>query len=242
MAKTLELTKEQYELLCDAYRKDPGNYAAAAKYAGVGVRSAQSAWDIGWKRRTWAKPIRLLIAQEQEQARAFREERQRAELQGEADRQVQTRLDAINARTEEGIGSKRTRTNALNISVVASKLVVVADKIVAEINRRVDTGVINLPLDELRRLVLTASTMIQRAGQVMITALQIERIVLGEPIAVLGIKTEHMGMEQILEHLTSVRDTIERGAKVKQQAEHDALDDKSEVKVHAQPVGANKTN
>lgn len=84
--------------------------ARAARVAGIGPRTARRAWEDGWDRPVWARPIRLLFDQEQINARARMEKidaEQGARLRDEKEK---ARIDAADERAKEA-GAVRASLN-----------------------------------------------------------------------------------------------------------------------------------
>lgn len=204
------LTRELYGKLEAAFRAEPGNITAAARTAGCTWETAKKAWTTGWTRRAWAPSIRATLEREIEEAKAARWRREQEAAQAEMDRQVQARLDSIQARAEEAQGSKVSRKNALNLAVVSGKMIVLADAMVNELKRRVDSGLSAFKDDDLRRWMNSAAMLVHRAESVMRLALEIERVVVGEPVAVLGVKVEDMSPEHMVKELQGIARTLGR--------------------------------
>lgn len=76
------LSDNKYELLIEAFRRDPGNVGSASKFAGVNYRTARQAWEQGYlargkdgKRRPARQSIKeFLAAEREEKAREVRSE------------------------------------------------------------------------------------------------------------------------------------------------------------------------
>ena len=213
------LTSEKYKKLVESFRLEPGNCGRASKFAGVTWHTAKQAWETGWPRKTWAPSIKQSFADEVEAARATRmrlqeEAEERAETQ-----RIQARQDAIEARAQEGRGAKVSRQNAINLGVVSARLIMVADHMAKEMEARVTgtdggVGIKAMSLAELRKWMLTTGQFTRMAQQTMLWALQIERLVLGEPLATVGVRVENMEPEQLLKELQGINRTLMRAEKL----------------------------
>jgi hypothetical protein len=95
------VTREIYDLLVVAFRERPGQFSHAARHAGVEARMAKRGWFNGWpKDATWAKPIKLVLEEENDSARAEmlkQAEADRAAAQKERDL---SRQEGVERRTQ----------------------------------------------------------------------------------------------------------------------------------------------
>lgn len=205
------ITEEQYNALVNAFREIPGDIGNAAKIANCGRSTASKAWNTGWLQKNHKRlPIKVMLKEEQEAARARRIEQERKAITDEAERSLLARLDAIQARGDEAGMSKVGRKNATNLAIVSSKLVVLVDKMVERAKHEVETNLAGMTMRDIRAWIQTTSLTMMRAQQTMLAALQIERIVTGEPIAILGVRVDQMTPEQMVEELSGIAKTLER--------------------------------
>ena len=86
------------------------------------------------------------------------------------------------------------------------------EKIVAEVQTRFNDNddVQEIPLPELRKWLQLIPQTVKDAQQTMQMALQIERVVTGEPIAILGVKLDQLTPEQMIAQLSGINRTIQR--------------------------------
>jgi hypothetical protein len=225
--------------LVAAFRDQPGNVSNAARRAGVSRATAHKAWEKGWRFKPWGKvPIEQVLKDEAEAARAARIAAEQEEARQEAERAIQARLDAIQARAEEATMVRHGRKGATNLAVISIKLTVLVDKLVNEMERRMDAGGLQtISPSEMRKWVMTMGTTMHHAHSVMRLALEIERIVAGEPISVIGVRVDHMKPEQMVEELSSMARTLERAQGL---AERKAASDLAAAQVNE--LGSNKVN
>jgi hypothetical protein len=207
----LSITPKQFADLLIAFREQPGNYTNAAKYALCQARTAKRAWEEGWPRRPWGRvPIRKLLEQEAEAARAARIQAEYKHAQEEADQAIMARADAIKARAEEAGMVKTGRKNATNLAIVAAKLVVIVDTMINAIHQQVNTPGFVFKPEEVRRWVATTSVTMLRAESVMRLALELERIVAGEPVAILGLRSADLTPQQMVDAMKGLARTMDR--------------------------------
>jgi hypothetical protein len=211
------ITPELYEALLAAARTHPANYLRMAKAAGCTWRTAKRAWERGWVPQVpYAKPIKFAL---EEEAEAIRTARIAAELKAQKDdedRRVSARVDAIQARTEEAEGAKAQRRNAIGLAVLSNKLLTAALKMADEVNRRVADPVQlgAMPLKEMRPMLDMVSRAVARAQMSFRYAVEVERIIAGEPIAVIGVRTDRMTPEQLVTSLEGMARTLARAGKL----------------------------
>lgn len=204
-------TEKEFNDLVAAFREQPGNISHAARTAGVNRQTARKAWGVGWRNKRFAEtPIKVLFEQEKEAARAARRQQELELARLEAERAIQARQDAIDARKEEAIGSKASRKNALNLAVAASRMLDVANRCAEELQLRVKNGVAKMGTGELRKTIEAAGRLTHRAESVMRLALEIERIILGEPIATVGLRVDNMTPDQMVDEFMSIAREVAR--------------------------------
>ena len=92
-----------YSRLCEAYRIKPGNHSHAGIYASVDRQTAKVAWEKGWVRhfkdgrtiKPWAHPIKDVIDDEANRARARRLELEQEEAKKTIEGRIQARREVI---------------------------------------------------------------------------------------------------------------------------------------------------
>jgi len=195
---------ETWNKLLEAYREDPGNFSNAARHAGVQRRTARRAWDVGYPDRPWGgKSIRDMIRDEAELARSRTQlELEREELNEdkellESERSAEAaRQRAIAVRVEEAQLISGARAITMNAFASASK----AAQGLSQAMTKLGGSLISkaMSADELSMKDMTAlSALLRRysstlreltqAGQ---TAMEMERLYLGEPTSVIGVMTD----------------------------------------------------
>lgn len=228
-------TKEVHDALLAAFREEPGNVSRAARVAGCSRPTADKAWKHGFRNKVWARvPLKDVLEEEQESARRARIAQEIEAQRQEDERRIQQRIDAMKARDEEAQGAKASRTNAIGLALVVNRMLVAAQKAAEEIQSRVNQNLATIALKELRGLVADTARAIRHAESVMLLALQIERLVQGEPLAVVGVRVDQMSPDQMLRQLEHIQRTITRAGRHK-----DAVDAHYEdVAVKAVQLGA----
>ena len=204
-------TQVEHDALLAAFRDAPGNVSNAAKVAHVNRVTAWKAWHKGWPKLPFARvPISVMLDTEREAARAHRI---REELKAEemaAEQRLQAKHDAIRARGEEAQGARAARGNALGLAGVSARLLKSCTAMVQELERRVGLGLHTMSDAEMRKWIDVGGRMATRALDTMRVALDIERIVAGEPIAVIGVRVDNMTPDQMVNSLEALDRTLAR--------------------------------
>jgi hypothetical protein len=184
--------------------------------------TAKRAWKEGWPNKAFASvPIERVLLDEMEAARALRVRREMEAQAREEDVRVKARADAIAARADEAHTATIARKNTMNLAIVTAKAVMNADMIVEEMSGRLMTNgkpdpakLAGLTPTEMRAMLGLASRMTRDSLRIFEMALRCERIVAGEPIAVLGVRVEEMSPERMVEELKGLSRTMERAQRL----------------------------
>jgi hypothetical protein len=206
------LNRPIYEALVTSYREAPEDHAAAAKAAGMDIRTARRTWDRGWPnlklKAPWAIPIRDVLAATQVQARVKLAEEEAA------------RKHRANAAADDAASQMADEVNAVrNVSVAANALLAlaatvfpamrtIAEQIVKDAGKF--AGDPALALHVLHRFTTTVGAAVAVAER----ALAMERLRIGKPAAVLGLNgipdTSDMSMEDYERELAAATRAMER--------------------------------
>jgi len=205
-----QYTRDLYETLLVYYRDHAEDHAEAARRCKCTRKLAQTTYERGWRGLAWAKPLREVLESEQMQARAARLKMERESLEAEERARMDARKDALEARAAEAKGAKLSRANAIMFSAACSKALVGLQRLVAEFEGRTQSpaAVQSMSLKEIRYWITTVSGAVRDAQVMLKTALEIERIVTGEPLAVLSIRTENMGPQEMYAELTRTLESL----------------------------------
>lgn len=188
----------KWEALLKAFRDRPAAFQAAAEATGVTVYIAKKAWSDGWP-GTWP-PIRDVLAEEVAAARELVQRR-------EAERLRQDRLAAVRAEKERGDALRRAGVEAAEqeqqitqfarvgslLALNGAAKVLDALGTVAEevretlISRSKVKGGPGVDPDAFVKMFARTSGVVRAAGELAQTALTMERVRTGKPIAVFGI-------------------------------------------------------
>lgn len=195
--------QETWDKLLEAYRLDPGNHSAAARYALVQRATARRAWEHGNPGKPWGvKPIKVLIAEDVELARsrvALEQEREelhedKAALEAERDREA-VRQHAIAARKEEAmlvVLARQASIRGLAAAAATTEgLKAILEKLGDELKRKANGSQLSekelLNVSNMTRRHAALIRELTAAGQM---AMEMERLYMGEPTEIIGVQTE----------------------------------------------------
>lgn len=207
------LTKELYESIVEGYREAPGNFTHAARCAGIGWAAAKKAWEIGWPERTWAPPIKDIIAKEMEIARLKRIEAEEEQAERDKISRQKLRDDAVKTAEQEARAVVQARGNAMGLSSVISKLLLgslpLADRIKDELEKGSYTP------QQALKIFVNMAYIVRQGTEAIRLALEMERTRLTEPIHDSLLKDiENITPGEAVKQLESVQRTIERAKKL----------------------------
>jgi len=213
------LTKERYDATLQAFRKEPGNYTAAAKATKQAVATTRNLWLRGWPMFPWAPPIKDALAEEMAIARrmAAEEARDRVSMgqgvpQSEVTRE-QERQMALRVRTEESRLVGVARGNVIGLlGVVNSCLrggIKLADSVQKSLLKVAEKDDVDprVGLAMFNRLAFIAKMSTDAAQKVM----EMERLRMGQPQALFGlVPATDLSPQQALETLRHAQSVVER--------------------------------
>jgi hypothetical protein len=183
-----------YNLLVASYRAKPGNHSAAALSASCDPRTAKRAWERGWPSLQY-RAISDMVAEEMAAARKLLTDhigRERLRILNDSKELTleEERKLAVDQRVREGRMAQAARDNALGLMGILTNLLRSSIELSRRVGEKLAEGkletttevaaAVRLLARELPRAVLAAN----EAGK---TALEIERIRLGLPSAIVGI-------------------------------------------------------
>lgn len=204
------ITQEFYDQLLEAFRKSPGLCASVARKVGCHRTTAKKAWERGFpiSREGCRRAIRDVIYEEQERIRARQLEEQQAasELTSRrlAELAEKAKQDATTSRSEELKVARLARATAMQTLSAIATINAGVIRVGAEVQKGLDALVArakeinpktNLPnglalgeLDRLIKLLGTIAGANRSANDAAMRAVEIERLIAGEPSRVLGVQ------------------------------------------------------
>lgn len=204
------ITKEWWERLVAAFRANPAFGAApsVARAVGCDVRTARKAWEIGLSTGYDGarRPIKDVLAEEQAYARARMADQQAEAERGAAELEAQRRVEQhrkemdqrTEARVQEGYLVQLGRKGAQQMQVTVGQMLAEMGRLLPNIKATVDGMAVldpmtgrprALSMGELRvvkDLVGTLSGAFKQANDAGARALEMERVVLGEPTKIIA--------------------------------------------------------
>lgn len=228
------ITKELFCKLVESYRQAPENYHRAAELAGCDPRTAKRAWELGF---SWAReesgarrPIREIIGEEQELARARLEEERQAAARRAADDEQKKKAevrekaarDATDARVQEAQLVRLARTASLQLLGTLTRVSTGAAKVGEHIARALDElasldpvtkqpkKLTPLEMASMTRLMNSLTTSLRQANEAASRAMEMERVLLGEPTSIVGHVHVELNLEEAADRIAVAQRAIER--------------------------------
>lgn len=196
-------TREFYGKLVQGYRESPGNHAATGRWVGCDWRTAQRAWEHGWPRYPWARPIRDVLREEEESARKRAAALEQELAEREREHSDKAREDYIEARAQEQQMLKVARHDVMASLAACAKLApavgLIADHIAAQVQR----GLGQLPTDKALRLISAYVKVTKQASDAAETVVKLSRLERGAATELhgLGVVEEELSLEDALHEL-----------------------------------------
>lgn len=216
-----KITPEFYEALTAAFRQVPGNASEAAALVREAMgstcdpRTAARAWDRGWPRLE-LEPIAARLEKEKIAARAklAHDDTAKALAAATSDEAVvreQARIDAINARTAEGRLVRVARENVLALLESSNELLegyrLLAPK-VKKLLAKMDAD--DLGITESARLLWRIAIAARASTAAGLQVLQMERLLLGQPMEIIGIRDMELDESDVLVELEEAAEMAAR--------------------------------
>lgn len=216
-----KITPEFYRALTDAFRELPSDHSGAARLVRERTgstcdrRTAIRAWEIGWPKLELL-PISELLEKEKVAARAALVAVETAELltsatNDEALVREQARIDAIKARTEEGRLVRTSRANVLALLESSEELLDGYRKLAPKVKKaleKIDTE--DLDPEKAARMLWRIAISSRAAIDAGMRTLQMERLLLGQPMEIIGIRDMDLDESDVLEELEEAAEMAAR--------------------------------
>lgn len=203
------MTQDLYDSLVLAYREKPGNHSNAGRVAGCDRRMAKRAWETGWERLPWAKPIQAVLRDEQVQARAAIHRDRRDEYMREEKLRAEAAAEAAEARAQEGKLVKTSRGSALALLGQTVRALRAAQPFIRSLEQAGATAS-DMPPEQALRILDRISRMTANAIQVSKDVMKLERMHLGEPDEVIGVKLQGVETGDLLGELRAIESVLKR--------------------------------
>lgn len=203
------MTQDLYDSLVLAYREKPGNHSNAGRVAGCDRRMAKRAWDSGWTRLPWAKPIQALLRDEQIRARAAIQKDRREEYMREEQLRADAAAEAADARAQEGKLVKTSRGSALALLGQTVRALRAAQPFIRSLENA-GANAADMPPEQALRILDRISRMTANAIQVSKDVMKLERMHLGEPDKVIGVKLQGVETSDLLGELRAIETVLQR--------------------------------
>lgn len=235
------ILQENFDALLEAYRRDPGNHVSAAAASLLDPRTARKAWEHGLRKFLGGRPLRDLIAEEQEDARAQIIRAERTAREDAAASRRDARKHAARAFAQEGVIVEDARSAVGDLLRSARAMFETSQSLGAVVRLRLQEIISEdeehranpqnaCPLCErlpgkievdratnlLSQLTRHLSASVEIAHKVMV----MERLHLGQPGAIVGLQgstaiTLQEGVQRAAAAVAALESAARRGVQVK---------------------------
>ena len=213
------MSSEEHDSIVAAFREFPGQFSKIAKICKIAVGTATTAWKIGWPRRGWPS-VQSVVEGEQFTARAQLISEKgpigaAPALNATAPELARERAlagaDSIGQRVEEAKSVRLARSTSQAAMGAAANLLAgyhpLAQKAKAKLEAMAQDG--RVSPQEIIALGKDIASVARTAILAAQTAMEMERLALGEPTAIVehtaGARVSEMTPEEALERLEAAR-------------------------------------
>lgn len=201
--------EEVWHHLTVAYRNTPGNHSQASQASGSTTAFCRNAWENGWPGTGFGDtPISTLIAREVNERHRLQVEAKLTLLDSEGEALRREREMRVKAREEEGKGSAAARQNALGLLGITGRVLRAGLK-AAEVLEKRAAQLVEADSDEARMILRDTGAFAVRAQQVWRGALEAERIITGQPIAIVGVASTQLSKDDVFRALGGLARAME---------------------------------
>lgn len=194
-------TRERYGKLLAGYRESPGNHAATASFVGCDWRTAKRAWELGWPKYPWARPIRDVLREEEESARKRAAALEQELSEREREHSDAAREEYIEARAQEQQLLKVARHDVMTALASCAKLSNAVQLLADHISTKLQQGLAHLPADKALRLLRDYVRVTKDAVLAADAVVKLSRLERGQATQVHGFADEELSLEDALHEL-----------------------------------------
>jgi hypothetical protein len=187
-----QISRELYDNLLRGYREMPGNFANAARAAGCRYPMAKRGWELGWSPRIpWARPIKTVLREEQEAARAEQRRLELLEKDKSAEERDRARQDSVKAMAQEGQMLAAGRANVLSTLASATQALPAVKKLLSDLNAAlVDPNAVKLTPMAAVKLFREFGLGVRYLVEASNRLIEAERTSKGEPSRIIGLEVD----------------------------------------------------
>ena len=189
-----QIDEKKYNKMLEGFRDTPGNFTRCAARSGINRVTTKKAWERGWPDRGF-RPLKDVIFEEQQAARARLATLREAEIQNlakqQAGRDQMTRVraedDAIQQRMEEVKMVRGARHTAIALMASVQQILKGAVKLAGRVEEELAIHEPKNPR-EATRLFREIATTTRQAVEAAKLAQTMERSLAGEPERYIGVQ------------------------------------------------------
>lgn len=198
------LTTEKRDEILASFRKHGPIFAEVARETGCADNTARRMWFKGWPKRNWP-PAKDVLAGEGISARA-----QMAPVVVQTEKAIVR--DAIDSRAEEAKGVRMARVNAQALMGACSNLLAGFHPVAGALKRQLEQLARGTELDIQQALAAGRQIALMTRSAVLVaqTAMEMERLALGEPTEVIQHKhtVSDLTPDEVIARLDAARQAI----------------------------------
>jgi len=231
MAGRRAITRDMWDALVAQARQTPGMYKIMARAAGLTERTVKLAWTLGFTYgpKEFRRPIKDIIAEEQQIARARLQEQEQETMRQAAEAEARRRTeiaekdrkDRTESRVQEGTMVRAARGNLLALyamsAPIASKLAQLGKNVAASLEAYTGLG----PDGKPKQMTLAEISMVTRLwntytmGQRQLNeaaarSMEMERLLLGQPQHIVGVQLESLTMVEAQRRVSLAASALDR--------------------------------
>lgn len=197
--------------MIEGFRQAPGNASHAARVADCDRRTASRGWSRGWLTQvTWARPIREVIKEEMESARAERYRLQEQEREQQNQERQKARADSVKTNAEEAQAAAIARANGIAVGGIIQGLLRSLIPLTKRLQETMATA--DLKPREVAKMLGDTAFIVRQGNSAILTAFELERVRLGQPTTVIGVQShlDDVTTDEAVEELIGIERTLRR--------------------------------
>tara|TARA_R100000234_G_C4935796_1_gene150610 strand:- start:192 stop:752 length:561 start_codon:yes stop_codon:yes gene_type:complete len=169
---------------------------------------AKRAYEKGWEKAPWAKPIAIALEEEKIDARSLRAKQRTDDFLAKEAMRAAAKNDAVEARAQEGQMVKMARGASLALLGQVLQSLRTVQPLAEELKRAVAEDAKVLDAKDIFSLLDKVAKLTTQATQTAQSAMRMERLHMGEPEAVLGLELGTLSTDDIHAELAAIETTL----------------------------------
>lgn len=205
------ITQNLYDKLTDAYREHPAEHLLASRRSLCQRATAKKAWFLGWPQKGF-RPIQTIIQEERQAAAASARDAAKRQADEATSVREKARLENIEVLAQERQMLKAARSDVLASLVIAAEVVPAMRQVARAIAKSCEPGPDGsppaIPPGTAMQLLTRHAQLIQRAVGAAEAVITLSRLDRGAATAHIQLTAEDLSLEQAVEELESLEETL----------------------------------